>query len=260
MIKKLLLGLIFLAVIAAAAVYFFGSAALNKGVKSGVETFGPRVTQTPVYLDTVNLSVFSGSGTLQGLRVGNPEGYKSENIFALGQIDMKVDTGSLLSDTIIIDHVIIQKPEISSEKRLTSSNLKQLLENIESFTGPAEPGAEVAADSGPKKNVVIKKLIIEDGTIYVGALGIGQTVPLPRIEMENIGEGSDDVTIAESIKLVINEVFKSIGPAIAGAAELSGAAVNAIKTQGLEKVGEASKKVGETTEKVSEGIKGLFGN
>jgi len=260
MIKKLFLGLLLLAVIAAAAVYFFGSAALNKGVKSGVETFGPRVTQTPVFLDDVNLSVLSGSGALKGLRVGNPEGYKSENIFALEQIDMKVDTGSILSDTIVIDHVIIQKPEISYEKKITSSNLKQLLENIEAFTGPAAPEADTAADSGAKKNIVIKKLIIEDGTIYVGALGVGQTVPLPRIEMENIGEGSDDVTVAESVQLVINEILKSIGPAIANASELTGAAVDAIKTQGLEKVGQAGDKVGETTEKVTEGIKGLFGN
>lgn len=252
MIKKLLLGLILLIVIAAAAIFFFGSSALNKGIKSGVETYGPRVTQTPVTLDSVRISVFSGSGSLKELKVGNPEGYKSENIFALGQIDLKVDTSTVFSDKIIIDEIIIKKPEISYEKKLTTSNLKKLLENIEEFTGPSS-GSEPdpAADEGPKKQVVIRKLLIEEGTIYVGALGIGQTVALPRIEMSDIGESGDNVTMVEAINLILGKVLQSIGPAIANAGELGGAAVDALKTQGLEKVDQAA-------DKATEGIKSLF--
>ena len=92
MFKKRLIGFALLAVIIVAAIYFAGSSVLNKGIKSGVETYGPRVTQTPVTLEDVQLSILSGSGMLKGLHVGNPEGYNSENIFALGQIDLKVNT------------------------------------------------------------------------------------------------------------------------------------------------------------------------
>ena len=255
MFKKRLIGFALLAVIIVAAIYFAGSSVLNKGIKSGVETYGPRVTQTPVTLEDVQLSILSGSGMLKGLHVGNPEGYKSENIFALGQIDLKVNTRSVFSDKIIIDHIIIKRPAISYEKKLTTSNLKKLLENIEQFTGPSsEPEAETAEEekAGTKKQVIIKKLLIEDGTIYVGALGIGQTVPLPRIEMENIGEDGNEMTMPEVIDLVLSKVLQSIGPAIASAGELGGAAVDVLKTQGLDKVGQA-------TDIVGEGIKGLFG-
>jgi len=255
MFKKRLIGFALLAVIIVAVIYFAGSSVLNKGIKSGVETYGPRVTQTPVTLEDVQLSILSGSGMLKGLHVGNPEGYKSENIFALGQIDLKVNTRSVFSDKIIIDHIIIKRPAISYEKKLTTSNLKKLLENIEQFTGPSsEPEAETAEEekAGTKKQVIIKKLLIEDGTIYVGALGIGQTVPLPRIEMENIGEDGNEMTMPEVIDLVLSQVLQSIGPAIASAGELGGAAVDVLKTQGLDKVGQA-------TDLVGEGIKGLFG-
>ena len=255
MFKKRLIGFALLAVIIVAAIYFAGSSVLNKGIKSGVETYGPRVTQTPVTLEDVQLSILSGSGMLKGLHVGNPEGYKSENIFALGQIDLKVNTRSVFSDKIIIDHIIIKRPAMSYEKKLTTSNLKKLLENIEQFTGPSsEPEAETAEEekAGTKKQVIIKKLLIEDGTIYVGALGIGQTVPLPRIEMENIGEDGNEMTMPEVIDLVLSKVLQSIGPAIASAGELGGAAVDVLKTQGLDKVGQA-------TDIVGEGIKGLFG-
>lgn len=253
MIKKILLGLILLAVIAGAAVYFVLSGGLNKHIKSGVETYGPRVTQTAVTLEDVNLSILSGSGTLKNLNVGNPEGYTSENIFALGQIDLKVDTSTVFSDKIVIDHIIIKKPEISYEKTLTSSNVKKLMKNIEEFTGPSSgPGPDPEPSEGAKKQVVIKKLIIEDATVYVGVMGVGQTVTLPLIEMNDIGEDGKQMTMAEVMDLVLSKLLQSIGPAIADAGNLGGAAVDALKTQGLEKVDQA-------TEKVGESIKGLFG-
>lgn len=261
MIKKILLGLILLAVLAVAAIYFVGSSALNKGIKSGVETFGPKVTQTDVTLADVNLSIFSGSGTLKNLNVGNPEGYQSENIFALGEIDLKVDTNSVFSDKIVIDHIIIKKPEISYEKSLSSSNVKELLKNIEEFTGPSSSDSSPEPDteaSGAQKQVVIKKLIIEDGTIYVGALGVGQTVELPRIEMEDLGES---MSIAEVTDLVLSKVLANIGPSIAGAGDLlkeSGAAALQSATESAnEKLDEAAN---EAVNKASESIKGLFGN
>ncbi len=258
MIKKLLLGIVLLGCVVLAAVYFFGSSALNSGVKKGVETFGPKVTQTSVTLDSVNLSPLFGSGSLKGLVVGNPEGFKSENIFSLGQIDIKVDTGSIFSDTIVIDKIHIKQPGISYEKKLTTSNVKELQKNIEAFTGPrADAPTDQAEDSGAKKQLVIRELIIEDGTIFVGALGVGQTVPLPRIEMTDIGEGGKRMTVAQTMDLILTKVLSNIGPAIANAGELGKEAANALKTQGLEKVDQATDKAGEA---VKDGINKLFGN
>ena len=261
MIKKILLGLLLLAALAVAVIYFIGSSALNQGIKSGVESFGPKVTQTSVTLTEANLSLLSGSGTLKGLNVGNPKGYKSENIFALGQIDIKVDTGSVFSDKIVIDHIIIKQPEISYEKTLSSSNVKDLMENIEEFTGPSNSSdPELDPDTGAKKQVVIKKLIIEGGTIYVGALGVGQTVQLPRIEMNDIGEDGKQMTMAEVIDLVLGKVLQNIGPALTNAGDLlkdGGQAAIDIATGGaVKKLDEAA---GDAVNKVSEDIKSLFG-
>lgn len=265
MIKKLFIGLLVLALIAVGLVYFLGASALNKGVKKGVESIGPKVTQTSVTLDSVNLSPLSGSGTLKGLYVGNPEGFKSENIFALGQIDIEVDTGTVFSDKIIIDKIHIRKPEISYEKTLTSSNVKELQKNIEAFTGPGDPATpDPKPNAGAKKQVVIRKLIIEEGTIYVGALGVGQTILLPLIEMNDIGEGGSQITLGEAIDMVLSKVLTNIGPAIANAGELGKQAANALKTQGLEKVDQAAEKAGEAAgeavNKATDGIKNLFGN
>ena len=256
MIKKLLIGFLLLGCIALAAVYFFGSSALNSGIKKGVETYGPKVTQTPVTLESVNLSVLSGSGSLKGLFVGNPEGFKSENIFELGQVDIQLDKGSLLTDTIVINQIHIIEPSISYEKKLTTSNLKELQKNIEAFTGPKEATADEDAAKGSSKNLVIKELIIDDGTIYVGAFGVGQTVPLPRIEMTDIGQAGTETNAADVINEILGKVLTSIGPAIANAGDLGKEAVNVIKTQGLEKVDQAADQAGEA---VKGGLKKLFG-
>lgn len=254
MIKKLLIGFLVLALIAVGLIYFFFTSALNKGVKQGVETFGPKVTQTPVTLESVSLSVLSGSGTLKGLFVGNPEGFKSENIFELGQIDIIIDKGSILTDTVIIEKIHILSPGISYEKKLTTSNVKELQKNIEAFTGPKQDAP--ATEEGSSKNLVIKELIIDGGTIYVGAFGVGQTVPLPRIEMKNIGQAGTETNAAEVINEILGKVLSSIGPAIANAGELGKQAADALKTQGLEQVEQATDQAGEA---VKDGLNKLFG-
>ena len=123
--------------------------------------------------------------------------------------------------------------------------------------------------------MVIKQLIIEDGSIYVGLLGAGSKVPLPRIEMNNLGEDGNKQSIAETINLVLTEVLKSVGPAIASAGDLlqegGKAMLDSAKQQGIDKVSEAadqavnqaSEKVSEAADaavnKASEGLKSLFG-
>ncbi len=56
---------------------FLGS--LNRIVKAGVETVGPKVTGTTVTLRQVKISPFSAQGTLGGLLVGNPAGFKTDS-------------------------------------------------------------------------------------------------------------------------------------------------------------------------------------
>ena len=272
MIKKLITAFVGLIVITGVLLYFVGGSLLNSGIKRGVETFGPQVTQTSVTLESANVSPFSGSGTLKGLNVGNPEGFKSENIFALGQIDIRVDTGTIFSDKIVIDEIIIQRPAMSYEKTARSSNVQQILDNIEAFTGPRDT-RDPEPDEGAKKQVVIRKLVIEEGTVYVGAMGVGQTVRLPRIEMNDIGEGGNQITMAEAINLVLARVVTGIGPALANIGEIGRDAANALRDQGLESLGRIRETTGETAgstlnqageaagdavNQASESIRGLF--
>ena len=249
MIKKLCIGIVVLALIAAAAIYFVGSKVLSTGVKVGIETFGPKITQTPITLAGVKLSPISGEGTLTDLTIGNPEGFSDGAIFSLGQIDLQVDTQSVMSGTIVIKKIHIFEPAIRYEKSLSSSNVKQLQENIEKFTGSKEekPAEEPATESASKK-IVIKELIIDGGEVHVGLLGVGQTLPLPRIEMQNIGKSGTDTNIADVLDEILGQVRKSVGSVVGGASDLGGGATDL----GIDTVEGAGKAA-------TEGIKKLFG-
>lgn len=93
--KKLLVGgllaLVILAVVAVLAVGIF----LDSAVKKGVETVGPQLTKVSVKLDSVGLSLLSGSGKVNGLVVGNPEGYKTPNAINIGHASLAISPGSL---------------------------------------------------------------------------------------------------------------------------------------------------------------------
>jgi hypothetical protein len=66
---------------------------LNGAIKKGVETFGPQIAKVPVKLDGVSLSLFSGSGAIKGLVVGNPEGYKTDHAMSVGMASVSVAPG-----------------------------------------------------------------------------------------------------------------------------------------------------------------------
>ncbi|MGB0290535.1 MAG: hypothetical protein ACPGC0_05015, partial [Opitutales bacterium] len=107
MLKKLFFFLLGLFALCLIGIFFFGSSLLNQSVSTTINAVGPKVTQTPVSVEAVELSLTSGSGTITGLKVGNPKGYKSENIFELGEIQVDIQPTSLTNDTIVIKKVHI---------------------------------------------------------------------------------------------------------------------------------------------------------
>lgn len=215
MLKKIFISFLLLIVLGALLIYLFGSRVLGKSIKVGVETFGPKVTQTDVRLDNVNLSILSGDGTVTGLHVSNPKGFSDNDIFALGQIEVATRARSIFSDSIVIDKIRIQQPYINYEKTLKSSNLKELKKNIEESVPSSKDTTDeteettTTEDTKSSKSVLIKEFIIEEPTVSLNILGVGSTVTLPTIKLENINSASDEV-VAEALEKVIAELIESI--------------------------------------------------
>ncbi len=84
---------------------------LNRTVTTGIEVVGSQVLGTQVAVASVAISPLNGSGSIPGLEIRNPEGFDSDCIFQLEQVEVMLNAASLLSDVIDIESIIITRPE-----------------------------------------------------------------------------------------------------------------------------------------------------
>lgn len=243
--KKLL---VVLGVVAAVllVVYIGLTFFLGSIVKAGVNSFGPKLTKTKVELAGAQLSPLTGGGSLSGLYVGNPPGWSSDKAFYLGKIQMKVQPFSIFGDHIVIDEIIIDQPEFVYETKIISSNIKDLLKNIEEFTG----GADAAkSKSGKPIKFVVKKFRLTNGKATLGVGPAALPLPLPPISLNDLGVKEGGITPDQLVGAVMKNVLGGIVDATAKAAINVGSTTGAAAAEATK---DAAKKAGD-------GIKKLFG-
>jgi len=234
---------------------------LNRIVKAGVETMGPKVTGTTVTLRQVKISPFSGQGALGGLLVGNPAGFKTDSAFELGQVRVSIDLKSLRSDKIVIEEIFIDAPKITFEGDLRGSNIAKIRQNVEAFSGGKAPAAEPAPSpttaKKPGKKVQIDRFVLKNGEIQLAATLAGGelvTVPLPDIELRDIGKDSGGATVEKVLQQIFPAIYKSITEAVLSSDKLLKEGAKALEDS-ARKAGEEAK---EEASKVIEGVKGIF--
>jgi hypothetical protein len=251
---RILIALVVLIIVAALAVHFF----LDSAVKRGIETVGPKMTKVDIKLDSVTLSLLSGSGKIKGLVVGNPEGYKTPHAINVGTASIALQPGSLLSDKLVIKSINLDAPEITFEGGLGGNNLSKILANVnESTSGPG--GTNVAGATPKEQKKASKKLEVDDFTITGAKLeaniselgGKTMTLPLPTIHLSNLGTGPEGITVTELTKQVISAIEKqSVETVTTESGNLGKAASNLTKGLG--------KDAGGTVSNVTKGLGNLF--
>jgi hypothetical protein len=246
--KKIIIRLgfvvVLLLVVALAAVFF----SLNSIVKKGVEAVGPPMTKTDVRLGAAALSPFSGAGKLSDLFVGNPDGYTNTGFaMQMGSVAIAVKIGSVLSDTVVVDSIDIEQPEICLEGTLSGNNLKQILNNLDSASADqkAQTNAPAPGQKTAKK-FIVKDLVLNGAKVRVDVSALGRsldkTVSIPNIHLQNIGTGDGGVSVAELCRQLLQPIteaaIKTAGDELAssslekldkgGAGDLKNAAQGAI--------------------------------
>jgi hypothetical protein len=142
--KKILIALgvivLVLAVVAVVVVILF----LGNIIKTGMETVGPKITQTSLKVDSVSVSLLGGSAGVKGLVLGNPEGYKSAQAIRVGTIAVSVVPASLLANKIVIRSVEVRAAEITFEGNpFGANNLKKIMDNVNAMAGAPATNAPV---------------------------------------------------------------------------------------------------------------------
>ncbi|MGE9294556.1 MAG: hypothetical protein ACQKBW_13165 [Puniceicoccales bacterium] len=219
MIKKILLTLLALFIIACVVLYFFLDSIVSSSVKSAINTYGPKATQTAVSVETVGISVFSGNALIADLKVGNPDNFQPPaNAFSLGEISVDIEPSSVMSDTIVINEIVIKEAEFNYiTKTFTSSNLQTILDNVKDFSGKTDDTTQAPAqapatepDAAPKssKKFVIHKVTVEGATANATVLGQSVKVKIPDIHLNN--ESETGITPAAVVDKVLSDVLVAI--------------------------------------------------
>ena len=236
--------LIFVAVI---AVGFF----LGNIVKAGMETVGPKITQVPIKVDAVNLSLLTGSARVKGLVVGNPEGYKTPQAISVGSAAVGVNPFSVLSDKIVVRSVRVEAAEITFEGNpFSGNNLSAIMKNVNAATkgGGSEPTNAAAKSAGQAgQKIEVDDFLITGAMVHVSLSAMGgkeMTLPLPDIHLTNLGKDKDGITAADLTRRMLDAITTATVKTVANNATDIG--------QGT------GKTVGEGVNKVTSGLGGLF--
>lgn len=265
--KKILIVLVVLAAAGAAGLFLL-LGGLGSVIKTATEKFGSDATQAKVTLNSADVSLSSGEGTLKGLVVGNPEGFATPSAFELGEVSVKLDTSSLTTDTIVVKEVVIHAPKVTYELNGSlSSNLSKIQSNVDEYTrrltgglagggkgdgsgggkggGKGDGTGGGKADSGGKK-FVIETLRVEGGRVQLSAtIAKGGSIgaDIAPIEMHDIGKADGGASPGQIAGTLLDVLVKS--------------SLDAVTKSGIAK--QATDLIGGTLGKATDAVKGLFG-
>lgn len=264
--KKIILGagigIVVLLVVGVIVVGIF----LGSIVKAGMETVGPKVTQTTLTVEAVNISLLGGSASVKGLVLGNPAGYQAPQSISVGDAAVSLAPGSLLSDKIVIRSIAVRDAEITFEGNpFGANNLTKIMDNVNAMTASAAstgtnaPAASSTGAKKPAKKLEVDDFLITGAKIHANLTGVVNkeiTLPLPDIHLTDLGKGSAGITAADLTKTVLGQItsgtLKALTTAVADLGKnVTGAAKGAAQ--------DAGKAASEGVEKVKKGLGGLFG-
>jgi uncharacterized protein involved in outer membrane biogenesis len=192
-------------------------------------------------LDGAAVSLFSGSGTLKGFKLGNPAGFKSEAAILVGQIDLGVAPMSVFGDKVHVKHVRVNSPDITFEAtgvNVLANNLSKILENVQGVAAATDTNAPAKstpgpAQSGPGRKLQVDEFLLSGAKVRVTSTALGgktALVTIPDIRFANLGTGPEGITAAELTKKVLDELVPKVIAAAQGAlGDLTKGATDLIK-------------------------------
>ena len=180
-------------------------------IRKTINSVGPSITGTHVYLTSSKLSLLSGSAGMSQLSVANPEGFKNDLAFQMEDAIIKLQPGSIFSDTVVIEEISIDGMELSWEG-LNGENIKQIQLNIENFTAKEaarEAEANEVGGAEKPKGFIVKKFLMTNTKIKPVIHGFGTEVIIPQIQIENIGNEQEHASLVSVIDRVVKALSES---------------------------------------------------
>lgn len=222
---KWLIRIAVLLAVLVAGLLWFGYSQIGRVIKYGIEKGGSQVLKVPVTVKKVSLS-FMGTGSVDGLEFGNPEGFAGPRSVQIGHAEISLDTSSVSQDKVLIKSIRIADPAIFVEAGPGGgTNLKQIIANANAAprvapqTDPAPSGAFGAPPSKGTAKLQIDEIVITGAKLNASAgliPGLSADVILPEIRLQSLGTGPEGISPAELTATILNRITEEAAKKGAG--------------------------------------------
>lgn len=266
--KKIIVGLFLLVVIAVGVVSYYVFSNLDAIVEAAIEKYGSEAAKTTVSVDKVKINLQEGSGAIFGITVANPSGFSDPNVFSLGEISTKINYESVTKEIISIDDITVLAPqvffEMNQDKETNLNVLKKNLASGKSATSTTDKPASAA--DGKTVKMIIRRFKFADGDISATVVPLNNKkykLKLPPIEMSNLG-APNGATPEEIARQIINKLTDQAKAAIRK--QGIDKEIEKLKAQAQQKLdeekaklkGEAESKLEAEKERAKDKLKSLF--
>lgn len=168
-------------------------------VRSNIEEVGSDMAGTQVTAEDVSISIFSGRGSIGNFRVSNPEGFETDDALVIDDFSIELNLRSLLSDTVVVKEIIINRPAVYVEQKLPDNNLRTILNNIN----------EAASEPSTDSYLVIEHFLMQEGSadLYTEVGGERSArVEISTVELTDLGRGGGQ----KAVEQVVHEIAERV--------------------------------------------------
>ena len=206
-VLMVLLGVVIvLVVLAVIGVIYIDSVA-----KAGIENGGKYAFGVETTVEDVDVSLRKGQMNVKQLKVANPEGFTSPHLMNTESFNAQVDTGTVFSDSVMIDHFLLDGLDMHIERQDGKSNIEAVMENIEKL----KSGEEKPEDAGdkPTTKVKIDKMRITNVKAHFHLFGSDKAirVEVPEIVLDGLSsEDPEGVALPELMRRVFPAILSAV--------------------------------------------------
>jgi len=191
-------------------------------VKTAANVIVPKKTGTPFNLGAFQLNPYVGRLHVGDVNLANPQGFDPAMALTLGKLSVAVDPLSLAGDLIIVKDITLTDLFVSYvANQKGEANLGVIMRNAtgENPDGEKiaeyveEPKAGSTATDGktsgekPEKKLIIDHLLIANVVVRFGSMEL----PMPDIELRDVGRKSNGVTVEEAWQQIYAQVSANFG-------------------------------------------------
>ena len=108
-------------------------------VKHAIESYGSDILQAAVEVDEVRVSPVDGAGTIRGLRIGNPKGFRTPSAATVTNVELSLAPSTAASGVVLVRRIVVVGPSITYEPGNAGANFDALQRNVQKYMG-AEKG------------------------------------------------------------------------------------------------------------------------